>query len=314
MDGECLVQPKTITLRHRSPTFVKHSHQSSFPYTSNLTISYIVQQAEKLLRIALDSSAPENSVISSTSFSPSSVLPMSPKKKGGSLFINHETDIGPWGNLQLCFSGLERLEEGQKGIARFLATSSNTAEGTKEQEKVKRAKSEVMEHQQGGRGREEAQLPSPKKRKLEQDDSNSILVLSSPSPSPPPVSRLPTLTCPRPGCSRILEIPSSSLPSLIAADYSRVSITEALKRVEDEERDYHLARDMVEEERKLAGWRTANCKSESPGGVGIGTAKKQKKMKNRVKDESVAGRGGVKKGSSEKQGGQSLGLRSFFGK
>jgi len=314
------VQPKTITFTHRSPTFVIRSHQSSFPYTSNLTISYIFRQAEKLLRIALSTAVPEkNGVTSSTS-----------NGKGANEVVNNETKIGPFGNVQLSFSGLERLEEGQKGIAGFFAASSNSntnggSEAKKEKGKgvvvkeerekvVKRAKSENIEDQVGRREEDQQQQHAAKKRKLEDDanESHSITIPSSPSPSPspPPVPRLPTFTCPRSGCSRILEIPASTLPSLVAANYSQQSIKEALKRVEDEERDYHLARDMVEEERKRAGWRTTNSGSGNKGGEG-GTKKK------RVKEESAGGGGGgAKKGGSsrkEKEGGQ-LGLGSFFKK
>ncbi|CEQ42593.1 SPOSA6832_04423 [Sporobolomyces salmonicolor] len=94
--------PKTITFTHRSAAYVVRSHQSAFPFTSALSIAYIFRAAEKLLRTATGADkAP-------ASFGP-------------------ETSVGPYSNIQLSFSGLERLEEGQKGIDGFFGAHAKGA-------------------------------------------------------------------------------------------------------------------------------------------------------------------------------------------
>ncbi|GAA5979667.1 hypothetical protein JCM5350_003804 [Sporobolomyces pararoseus] len=281
--------PKTITFTHRSPTFVIRSHQSSFPFTSNLTISYIFRQAEKLLRVAIGSAA---------------VNERHDSGPGGG--INGETKIGPYGNIQLSFSGLERLEEGQKGIAGFFSA--------KGQPPIEREKRKIKQDDDG-QGEEEGELEivesteptKKKKRKIQDLESNEAPL--SPSPPPPPTTvtkkkerkrELPTFTCQR--CSRTLEIPASSLPAIVEAEYSQESIKQALQKVEDEERDYHLARDMVEEERKRAGWRTTSTSTKSKD------SGKPKTTKKKLSSTSTSSNGKEKK----EEGQRSLG--SFFKK
>ncbi|GAA5950553.1 hypothetical protein JCM3765_000526 [Sporobolomyces pararoseus] len=277
--------PKTITFTHRSPTFVIRSHQSSFPFTSNLTISYIFRQAEKLLRVAIGSAA---------------VNERHDSGPGGG--ISGETKIGPYGNIQLSFSGLERLEEGQKGIAGFFSA--------KGQPPVEREKRKIKQDE------EEAELeivestePTKKRRKVEDPQFNEAPL--SPSPPPPALvkkkerkRKLPTFTCER--CSRTLEIPASSLPAIVEADYSQESIKQALQKVEDEERDYHLARDMVEEERKQAGWRTTSTSTKAKGSGSKESGKTKTTKKKATSSSSSSGK------EKKEEGQRSLG--SFFKK
>ncbi|GAA5913650.1 DNA-directed DNA polymerase eta [Sporobolomyces salmoneus] len=280
--------PKTITFTHRSPTFVIRSHQSSFPFTSNLTISYIFRQAEKLLRVAIGSAAATEK-----------------NDAGGGGAIKGDTKIGPYGNIQLSFSGLERLEEGQKGIAGFF--SARSKDGLASEDKKGKEKRTIPKEE------DDIEIlpvePTTKKRKLEETNSAP--------PSPPPTTtkakperrrQLPTFTCER--CSRTLEIPASSLPAIVAADYSKEAIREALKRIEDEERDYHLARDMVEDERKRAGWRTTSSAAASTSKAGKdGASAKVKKKKTSTSSSSSSS----KPPKQQKEEGQRS-LGSFFKK
>ncbi|GAA6014594.1 hypothetical protein JCM11491_000162 [Sporobolomyces phaffii] len=285
--------PKTITFTHRSPTFVIRSHQSSFPFTSNLTISHIYRHAEKLLRVAIstasatDKGAPSNSNANGTA-------------GGGGGAVSEATKIGPYGNIQLSFSGLERLEEGQKGIAGFFAAKGPAAANDNRVGKRPNTEDLDGEGRGGGGGGGDA-----KRVKVRTPTTSA-------PPSPPPATEevmvdeaprrrpLPTYTCDR--CSRTLEIPASSLPAIAAAGYSEGSIEHALKRVEEEERDYHLARDMVEEERKQAGWRTTSAS-------GATRDKGRSKPPKTKKKASTSTNG--KDAHGKKEGGQRS-LGSFF--
>ncbi|GAA5912334.1 hypothetical protein JCM5296_006838 [Sporobolomyces johnsonii] len=276
--------PKTITFTHRSAAYVVRSHQSAFPFTSALSIAYIFRAAEKLLRTATGADK-----------TPAPVGP--------------ETSVGPYSNIQLSFSGLERLEEGQKGIARFFgAQIKGAGEGKgKERGSEKRAKAED--------GEDEADDPLATNKKVKLDHaspSTSTSTLPAPpsskrtplapprSPSPPP---LPSSICPR--CSHPLSIPSSALPALLAADYAPSVVEEALRRVEDEHRDYHFARDVVEEERRRAGW----------GGGGGGAGEGKKGGERRGKGKESGGRKGSASGSKKgaSKDGQ-MSLSGFFKK
>ncbi|GAA6064188.1 hypothetical protein JCM10212_005769 [Sporobolomyces blumeae] len=285
--------PKTITFTHRSPQFVIRSHQAAFPFTQHFTIQYIFRQAEKLLRIALGT------------------------EKGQTGTVHGETKIGPYGNIQLSFSGLERLEEGQKGIERFFAAkgpsnappdkTSDTVRTTRDDDATgKRTADADGDDASDRRGGDERDA---KKRKLAPSRSATpAIVVPSRSPSPsaaPTRPTLPTYTCPR--CSRTLEIPSSALAAIVAADYSAESVEVALKKVEEEELDYHLARDLVEDERKRAGWRTTSSTSG-------GSSKSKSKAGSRSSDK-VKGKGTkkTKDAASPAEGGQTK-LGSFFRK
>ncbi|GAA5939375.1 DNA-directed DNA polymerase eta [Sporobolomyces koalae] len=271
--------PKTITFTHRSPTFVIRSHQASFPYTSNLTISHIFRQAEKLLRVALNSAGPTEKGHNGKEYDVS----------GSTGTVNDNTKIGPYGNIQLSFSGLERLEEGQKGIAGFFSTVED--KGEKRTRPVKQ---------------EDVATVTNKKRKLDEQTSASPLPRDPIEPPLPARGPLPTYTCER--CSRLLEIPTSALAAIAAAEYSHEAIEAALDRVRDEERDYHLARDLVEEERKRAGWRTTSLKASST---------RDEQSRNKSKQSTTKTNSSTKLGKSSKKdqppkGQTSLG--SFFKK
>ncbi|KPV75063.1 uncharacterized protein RHOBADRAFT_15469, partial [Rhodotorula graminis WP1] len=162
--------PKTITFTHRSPSFVIRSHQAPFPFTSSLSIAYILRAADKLLRAALSESA-----------------------------------VGPYSNMMLSFSGLERLEDGQRGIEGFFAAQQ--ARGTTGGAAGARASSD--------------------------DDAR---------PSTPPRRvkrpRVPTYTCAR--CARVLSVPDG-----VAERGAEDEVREALEREKAEHADWHVARDLV---------------------------------------------------------------------
>jgi hypothetical protein len=206
------------------------------------------------------------------------------------------------------------LEEGQKGIAGFFSAAAKGSVPVKRPVKV--------EHDDDNDKDKDVEIVEPenevppvktKKRKI---CDNSIDAPPSPSSSPPPPKEkkkrrtptLPTFTCSR--CSRTLEIPASSLPAIAGADYSKESIEEALKKVEDEERDYHLARDMVEEERKLAGWRTTSNTSK---GQSDSQAKGKGKKKKGTASSSSSSSTSTKEKKEKKEDGQRS-LGSFFKK
>lgn len=202
---------------------------------------------------------------------------------------------------------MERLEEGQKGIAGFFSA--------KGQPPIEREKRKIKQDDDGLGKEEEGELeivestePTKKKKRKIQDLEPNEAPLS-PSPPPPPTTvtkkkerkrKLPTFTCQR--CSRTLEIPASSLPAIVEAEYSQESIKQALQKVEDEERDYHLARDMVEEERKRAGWRTTSTSTKAKD------SGKTKTTKKKSTSTSTSSSGKEKK----EEGQRSLG--SFFKK
>ncbi|WVR07577.1 hypothetical protein IAU60_004619 [Kwoniella sp. DSM 27419] len=78
--------PKTLVLSHRQGIEPSRSRQTPFPFTRNLSAEYIVRYARKLWDEATQ--------------------PM----KSGNMKLN---------NIALSFTGLERLEEGQRGIENF---------------------------------------------------------------------------------------------------------------------------------------------------------------------------------------------------
>ena len=91
------MQPKTIVLGVRDDKYQSRNRQGSFPVTSNLTIEHILKQGERLLKEYIS------------------------ERRGS---------IGYVTNVQLSFSGLERAEKGQQGIANFLGTGLNAGESS----------------------------------------------------------------------------------------------------------------------------------------------------------------------------------------
>ncbi|GAA5843556.1 hypothetical protein JCM9279_000791 [Rhodotorula babjevae] len=267
--------PKTITFTHRSPSFVIRSHQAPFPFTSSLSIAYILRAADKLLRAALSSSTAPTAA------------------HGNAPPLSSESAVGPYSNMMLSFSGLERLEDGQRGIEGFFAaqqargTASGSAGGRAASVGVGsggdgRVKREVEEGE-GEDGRAEKRRRTGKGKALEGKgsststrsreatievlpDGTEALVLSSsedddgaPAPAPPrrtKRSRAPTYTCAR--CARVLCVPDG-----VAERGGEDEVREALEREKAEHADWHVARDLVETERKQSGWTLGGATSRS---------------------------------------------------
>lgn len=265
-------QPKTITFTHRSPTYVIRSHQTPFPFTSNLSIAYITKFGDKLLRIAIGAGEKLRE-------------------------IEEDSKIGPYSNIQLSFSGLERSEGGQRGIEGFFsaAAAGKASEGAG---RVKReATAEAQELKGKGKRRkvngddDQDGFPAPAN-----NDADEITLASTPpppsrSPTPTPPD-LPTYTCP--SCRRLLSLPSSAIDSLRPSfDLSAAALL--LQKEKDEHADWHFAREMVEKDRKKT-W----AGSVKGGGESKGKSEKGAKAK-----------GGEKADGKKQKGQQSL--RSFFG-
>ncbi|BGO91840.1 hypothetical protein NBRC10512_007638 [Rhodotorula toruloides] len=241
--------PKTITFTHRSPTFVIHSHQIPFPFTSTLTINYILRHAEKLFRTAIGAQ---------TSTGPPPTA---------------ETPIGPYSNVQLSFSGLERLEEGQRGIEGFFAAKmakGASAQGSGEKEKKRKEKEAVN-------GSADEVKPA-KKRKVDkaatksakagdtkvksrspsvtvQPDGTEQLTLSSDSEEdagPPSPRRLPTAKCDE--CGKKLFISVEARTALAKGSWKEDEVKAALEKEKAEHADFHVAKAILEKERKANGW------------------------------------------------------------
>lgn len=195
-------QPKTITFSHRSEQYVSRSHQLPFPFTSRLDIAYIKRFGMRLLKSALG----EKNVP-----------------------ITADTRIGPYNNLSIAFSGLEQLEEGQKGIEGFFTMAeppSAIVDAAKEPE-LETVDSHV----------------DPDKRKAVE----TIDLVSSPSPrkkartvkaSPARSKKKAVWRCDKCG---------KTLSSDVCSDST---VEEQVNRLADEHRDYHFARDLLERERK----------------------------------------------------------------
>ncbi|EIW67292.1 hypothetical protein TREMEDRAFT_12962, partial [Tremella mesenterica DSM 1558] len=84
--------PKTLVLSHRTGGEASRSRQTPFPFTRDLSTEYIVKYASKLWAEVCQ--------------------PM----EHGSMKVN---------NMALAFNGLEKLEDGQKGIEGFFSNPSN---------------------------------------------------------------------------------------------------------------------------------------------------------------------------------------------
>ncbi|BGP25082.1 DNA polymeraseeta subunit [Rhodotorula toruloides] len=280
--------PKTITFTHRSPTFVIRSHQIPFPFTSNLTISYILRHAEKLFRAAIGSHT-------STGPPPTS-----------------ETPIGPYSNIQLSFSGLERLEDGQRGIEGFFAaqtTNGASAQAAAEKEK-KRKEQEVGGEKSEWADEEDKPAKKRKVGKTEnanadatkvksrspsitvQPDGTEQLTLSSDSEGdagPPSPRPLPTAKCDE--CGKKLVIPVDARAALANGGWKEFEVKAALEKERTEHADFHVAKAILEKERKANGWllggptsgaksassASTNGNSEKRGKKGFEPSKKEKK-------------------------------------
>ncbi|ORX38540.1 hypothetical protein BD324DRAFT_621278 [Kockovaella imperatae] len=121
--------PKTLVLSHRTGIEASKSRQTAFPFTRNLSTEYILKYARKLWD---EVTQPMNK---------------------GNMKLN---------NIALAFSGLERLEDGQKGIENFFNPNNNAkaATATATGATVKRSTSPTS------RGVHVPTEPSPKKPRL----------------------------------------------------------------------------------------------------------------------------------------------------
>jgi DNA polymerase eta len=179
---------------------VSKSHQVAFLFTARLDIAYIAKFGEKLLRVAILSADNGNG------------------KTNQNMKFDSNTKIGPYSNIQLTFSGLERLEEGQKGIERFFSGSTMNASSAflplKSMSTSKRSADDVpIEARATVKKERMNELEEPKKIAVEMD-----------IPIPPPS---PTFTCSR--CAK-----------------KGISVSK-----KSEHDDYHFARDMYDEDKKV---------------------------------------------------------------
>lgn len=175
---------------------------------------------------------------------------------------------------KLSLSGLERIEEGQKGIERFFVGTEMTAVPS---------------------GANVDSASKKRARSLSVEPPRKVTKLKPPVVQPPPLAEprnrphLPTFTCPR--CSRVLAIPSAALDDL-PADPDSAAVHALLAKERGEHDDYHFARDILEGERKAQRNDVGAGKRSAPSASG-----------SRV----------VAKGATSKSSGQQS-LKGFFGK
>ncbi|GAA5820714.1 hypothetical protein JCM11251_003125 [Rhodosporidiobolus azoricus] len=262
--------PKTITFTHRSPQFVIRSHQAPFPFTSTPSALYILKHGEKLVRIAMGGTTPANPSIS----------------------VPKETKIGPYSNIQLSFSGLERLEEGQRGIEGFFGAAPkgrgvpNVSVAGEDARSKKRGATPSMENGKAKKHKTTASsgfapifgsVPisngnggSAEELTLSdsddgdgaggpgEEDVKPANLSTSPTASPPPAKRVKrdpsasftSYTCPR--CGQVV-LPPVALDE-DEDEGEEEKMDDVLKRLEAEHADWHVARDLLEKERKKSGW------------------------------------------------------------
>ncbi|KAL8286986.1 hypothetical protein RQP46_003992 [Phenoliferia psychrophenolica] len=257
--------PKTITFSHRSENYVVKSHQLAFQYTSRFDVAYVSKFADRLFRTAIGAGEKTTKV-------------------------GPDSRVGPYSNLQLSLSGLERLEEGQKGIERFFVGAEMTAGPSTAKEKIKptplpdpkkRARTESDDGVEP-----KPVVPSPKKKKAKMPIAPASVTLSSDDGAPP----LPTFKCPR--CSRVLTIPPGALAEL-PPGRDAAALDALLGKEKAEHGDYHFTRDLLEGERKAqrdgVGGKSAGGGGKKAGGAakasGSGTGKGKTAEKPKVKGQ-----------------------------
>lgn len=264
-DCECLEtsQPKTITFTHRSPSFVIRSHQAPFPFTSNLTRTYILKAGEKLFRTAIGAGqATERTT--------------------------DRTTVGPYSNLQLSFSGLGQLEQGQRGIEGFFVSAVAASaggppaatNGARERVKSESVAPEDEEEEDdpipaskkkpgasffGASATSKDDVkPAIKKRKQKKRDlpvlvksvganangtEELILASSDDEDGDDATSALPRFRCPR--CSKVLTVPEEARRAIEGGEMSADKADEVLERDKAEHADWHVARDLLGESFRL---------------------------------------------------------------
>jgi DNA polymerase eta len=267
-----LLQPKTITFTHRSADYVIRSHQMAFPFTSRLDIAYINKFGDRLLRTAIGEK----------------IQTLGPDSK-----------IGPYSNIQLSFSGMEKLEEGQKGIERFFsqqAVTENKRPAAHPQDgpskKLKtRPYSNAPENQVLVIDEDEETIDS------DVPDSNSGAFAASDVPP-----ALPKATCDL--CSKTLEIPSHTARALAPA-FDQEAVANALRKEQEEHADWHVARAILEADRHRSRFGSHSGRSSKSAQSDKG---KKTKGKDKLAQPAAAT---LSKVPASKAGQQSL--RSFFG-
>lgn len=236
------------------------SHQAPFPFTSNLTRAYILKAGEKLFRTAIGAGQATER-------------------------ITDRTTVGPYSNLQLSFSGLGKLENGQRGIEGFFVSAAAAAgapsatNGARE-----RVKSESVPPKE----EEDDTPPAPKNRgasffgaSTSKDDVKpTIKKLKQKKRDPPPVlvksvganangteelilasssdeddrsgspSGLPQFRCP--ACGKVLTVSDEVRRAIGGGEMRADKADEVLEREKAEHADWHVARDLLGESLSLA--------------------------------------------------------------
>ncbi|GAA5820482.1 hypothetical protein JCM3770_005545 [Rhodotorula araucariae] len=282
--------PKTITFTHRSPSFIIRSHQAPFPFTSSLSIAYILRAAEKLLRVALGPSP------SSSSGGPAP-----------------ESPVGPYSNIQLSFSGLERLEDGQRGIEGFFVPQQARAAATvaidppapsdpgtasaslavderaarvSAASEPRASKRRRRSHSRAAAGKHEreptielqpdgteALILLSSSEEDEEDDDHDDTVGARPRRGKKPSRRpLPTHTCAR--CHRVIALSAAAERAVAREGWGQDAVASALEREKGEHADWHVARDLLESERRKDGWGKSG--GDAAGSAAEGSSKKGK--------------------------------------
>ncbi|KAK4047138.1 N-acetyltransferase eso1 [Microbotryomycetes sp. JL201] len=237
--------PKTLVFSRRSPDYVVRSHQAAFPFTSKLDIAYITRHGEKLLRTAIGES---------------------PNVAPGSKGPSPDLKIGPYNNMMLSLTGLDRAEEGQKAIESFF-TAAATGNASNSAAKSKRTETdeqdETTRKRQSSTTMTMAALAKRQKRDKEKDKKSSyfgpvadeVVVLDDSDESDDGNAsndvivfaerlKLGQTSCAR--CKQTLRVPKAQLRTCGGEEQVKL----ALDRVEAEHADWHFARDVLDQDRQ----------------------------------------------------------------
>lgn len=236
------------------------SHQAPFPFTSNLTRTYILNAGEKLFRTAIGAGQATER-------------------------ITDRTTVGPYSNLQLSFSGLGQLEQGQRGIEGFFvsapATSGSTTATNGARQRVKsesvapKAEEDMDDTTPASSKKRGASFFGPSTFK---DDAKPTINTCKQKKRDPPVlvksiganangteelilasssdedeerdsawnkSGLPRFRCPR--CSKVLTVPEEVRRAIEGGEMQDDKADEVLEREKAEHADWHVARDLLGE-------------------------------------------------------------------
>lgn len=153
--------------------------------------------------------------------------------------------IGPFGNIQLSFSGIEKIEQGQKGIERFFDGSIAKKEsgGMKVEVENKKRKGAEEMNANGAEwnGGDSSKVPE-----------NEQVASSSPKLKKKKLDPVPTITCAK--CTAPIPIPSSAFYTLVESELDRdqlaLKVEEMKKKETMEHLDWHFGRDLLERDRE----------------------------------------------------------------